>query len=77
MCLSAPSVMSRSFQLEERFFVVQTNVVPTHSLSFPFRIEQAPFPSHPDDDPRRVLGQLELMISAVGQRPDPPLKGAA
>jgi hypothetical protein len=77
MCLSAPWVMSRSSRLEKGFFVLQTNVVPTHPLSFPFRIEQVQFHSHPDDDPRCVLGQLELMISAVAQRPDPPLKGVA
>lgn len=77
MCLSAPSEMSRSSQLEERSFVVQTNIVPIRSLSFPFDTEQALFPSHPDDDPRCVPGQLGPKISAAGQRPGPPLKGAA
>jgi hypothetical protein len=73
-CLSALLAMSRSSQLEERFVVVQTNIV--HSLTSPFDTEQALFPSHPDDDPRCVPGQLGLKISAVGQRPGPPLKGA-
>lgn len=75
MCLSGPLAMSRTSQLEEQFFVVQANVV--HSLTFSFDAEQALLPSHPDDDPWCVPGQLGPKISAAGQRPGPPLKRAA